>query len=266
MYKGLNIIAVAVATCLSLATCSKDNTRQDEAARLVERAMELRASHDYEGAIAILDSIDHSYREQVDVRHKGMRVRIETIIDQTVDSIEFDERRRGSMQSAVDSMATMFMAVTLPGTEGYKVYKKAFNGSEMNRTCVQPRIDEKGYMFVVANLQGRRIDMRSLHFGDVVAKGNSVSVGSSEVMTLSQEDVAALADAIAAVPTGSAITININGKTTVPVKLSAAEVQAWRDTWHYTKLLRLMETANIRREYYEQQLALMQDRLNKYKD
>lgn len=262
MYNEVKAFGIAALVGMAMVSCSKDNTRGLEAESLIEQARSHKNNGEYDMALALLDSVDKSYRDCLEQRREGTRLRVETLHRLTIDSIEADEVRRVPLQAAIDSLSPMFLTVSMKGTEGYRVFKKTFKGNEMERTCVQPRIDENGYFFVVVNLQGRKIQLKGISLGDVTAEGSSISMEGAEMMTLSQEAAAALSRAIESAPAGK-IKINLVGqKGSVPVTLTADEAVAWRSTWHYAMLMQLMQTANVRREKYEYQLDKLQSQLD----
>ena len=209
-----------------------------------------------------LDTLDIKYRDCLEQRRAGTRLRVETLLALTVDSIEADESRRGALQASLDSLSSMFITVSLPGTNGYKVAKDLFSGHEMDATFVQPRIDENGYLCIVANVSGRKLKLNSILCGDAVASGTSLSMEGSELMSIPQEGAAQLMDAVSNTPSGP-VTLYLAGSGgKIPVKLTAKQAAAWRNTWRYVKLEQMMHLANIRREKYEYQLDKLRNQLD----
>lgn len=262
MYNAIKITALAAGLMLAAASCSKDNTRATEAEAILEQVKQYKDTRDYAAALDRLDTLDIKYRDCIAQRKSGTRLRIETLLCLTIDSIDNDEARRVPLQQSVDSLAPLFLTVSMPGTEGYRVLKSTFKGSEMARTSVQPRIDDKGYFFVVVNLQGRKIGLNGLSLGDVTAAGQSFAMEGSEMMSLSQEEVTSLAEAISQLP-AKPITMTLTGaKDKAKVNLTADDVKTWQTTWRYTKLSQMLQTANIRREKYEYQLDKLRSQLD----
>lgn len=261
MFNATKTLTALAALALTVSACTKDTTHTDRAIELLTEAQSLREAKDYAGAVALLDSLDVAYRDCLEQRREGTRLRIETLIDLAVDSIEADEQIRPRLQAAIDSMAPLFLKVSLQGTEGFSVLRSTYTGREMDGTCVQPRIDEKGYFYVIVNNRGRRLRLNSVSYGGATATGESVSLEGSELMNLRQEDVASLSGAIAAASSGP-ITLTLGGTSgNVTVKLSKAQADAWRTTWQYANLLQLRELRNYRREKYETQLATLNEQL-----
>lgn len=261
MYNVFKCLAF-LALPIFMAGCSEKSNRSEEATRLLEEAAEYKADHDYAAVMQTLDTLDIKYRDCLEQRRAGTRLRVETLLDLTVDSIEADEARRGALQASLDSLSSMFISVTLPGTNGYKVAKDLFSGHEMDATFVQPRIDENGYLCVVANLAGRRIKLNSILCGDTEARGSSISMEGSELMSIPQEYAAPLMAAVSNTRAGAITLYLVGSGGKVPVKLSPKQATAWRNTWRYVKLSQMMQLANIRREKYEYQLDKLRSQLD----
>lgn len=258
VFKSLVFIALSIC----IAGCSGKNNRGEEADRLLEEAAEYKADHDYAAVMQTLDTLDIKYRDCLEQRRAGTLLRVETLLELTVDSIEADESRRGALKSSLDSLSSMFISVSLPGTNGYKVAKALFSGHDMDATFVQPRIDENGYLCVVANLTGRKIKLNSILCGDAEARGSSLSMEGSELMSVPQEYAAPLMDAVYNTKAGP-VTLYLAGSGgKIPVKLTAKQAAAWRDTWRYVKLEQMMKLANVRREKYEYQLDKLRNQLD----
>lgn len=259
-----NVVKIMAAACIAVAAvaCSGDNARETEAETLLAKARTFKSDKDYTAALAALDSLDVVYRDCIDMRREGTRVRVETLLALTVDSIDADQERRGPLLSAIDSLSPLFTTVSMQGTDGFIVFTKTFTRNEMSRTCVQPRIDDNGYLYAMVNLQGRRIGLNSVSVGNAVAVGRSIAMEGSEMMTVPQEDLAAVTEYINAASEGS-LTLTLHGdRGSATVRLSAAEARAWRLTSRYAALTQLLRTANIRREKYEYQLDRLSAQLD----
>lgn len=261
MYNAIKIMTTCLCAAALLASCGKSDERPAEARALLERAESLRAAHDYDGAVAVLDSVDKAYRDCLAERREGTKIRIQTLIDLSTDSLNVGESRREARQAAIDSLSARFITVSMPGTRGYRAVKDVFTGSEMRGTFVQPRIDDKDYFFVAVNNAGRRLNLSGVEFGDAVARGESVYMEGSEMMSLSQEAAADLARAISAAPAGAVTVYLVGDKGRTPVKLSARQAQALRDTWRYAMLLQEKTLDDIHFEKYSANIEKLQQQV-----
>lgn len=255
----------AFAGIAMFASCSADNKRAEEANEIINQVEQFRATKDYASALQALDSLDTSYRDCLDARRQGTRLRLETLIVLTQDSIDADEARRQTLMPETDSLKSMMLRVSMPGTEGYWVAKSIHTGSETASNMIQPRVDEDGYFFIVASTT-RHIDLKSIECGTVSIPCSSIKVASSDMASVRQEDCSALAQAVMAAQ-GTSVKVVLNGtKGKITVTLNAKQIAAWRTTWQYSQALQLATTSDIRREKYERQLATLQDQLASLND
>ncbi len=256
-----SVAVVALILAAAAAGCG-DNSRREAANQLLGKAQTLVDSHDYDSAIVVLDTLDKKYRDCLDERKAGTTVRLTALANLTRDSLASAELQLQRVQADVEALQPQFRKVEVAGTEGYFVDKEAFTGKEMNSTSLQARVDPEGYLFVVANVAGCRIGLNSLRVGDAVtAPAQSVSVEGSEIMSLSQEQVAPVVDAINAAD-GKTVAVELVGtKGKVSVKLTGKQLAAFADSDRYAKALQRQRRLQITLEKLERQLARLNDQL-----
>lgn len=261
MCNAFKTIAVASLMAMTLYSCGNDKQRETDAQALVEQASALRERCDYGGAIALLDTLDTKYRDCRDQRREALRLRVETLMSMSADSLRSIEEQRPALVKSAESLAGDFVNVTMSGTEGYRVARAARTGNEMNVNTVQARIDENDYFYIIVNVT-RPIGLNAVTFGKAVATGTSLKMNGSELMTLPQEACSAIAQAVAAAPAGSPVTFDVRGtRGSVKVKLNARQADAFRNTWAYANALQQIRLLNIRGEKYAQQIESLETRL-----
>ncbi len=261
MFNAIKSIII-ISLLLSFAAC-KDNSRADAAAGILEQAHTEKEAKNYHAALALLDTLDTNYKDCLDARRQGSRLRIETRIDQATDSLAADSTARPDLQERVDRLGLDFIKIGMQGTDGYYVHNNSFTNKEMNTTGIQARVDDKGYFFVAVNLSGRKIGLNALRYNNIISLPmESLAVENSEIMSLPQECVTALSEAIANAPEGSLKLELIGTKGNVPVTLSAKQAESYRQTWIYAKAVQELTKANARRAKYERQLTLLQQQLS----
>ena len=131
----------------------------------------------------------------------------------------------------------------------------------MNATGLQVRIDEQGYCFVVANVQGKKIGLNRIVLGNVSTPPvKSVSVEGSEIMSVTQEPAQPLLDALSNAA-GKATVVLEGSKGKASVTLSPKQTEAIGATWRYAKALQERRALNIKLEKLERQLARLSDQL-----
>ena len=260
MKKSFRII-LSTLLMVCIMGCGADNSRREAAAALVEQARSLTEAHQYDSALVVLDTLNIKYRDCLDERREGTLVRLSALSSLTRDSLAAAELQLRSVTTEIDSLAPHFRKVEVEGTEGYYVNMGIYSGSEMNNTGIQARIDDQGYCFIVANVEGRRIGLNSIGFGDISTPAiNSIEVEGSEIMSITQE---AAADLLNALSQGKGVAkIVLNGvKGKVDVTISPKQREAIVATWHYAIALQQQRALNIRLEKLERQLARLSDQL-----
>jgi len=264
MYNAIKTLILVVAAAACAAGCSADHSRADAADRLLTDARAKAAAKDYTAAITLLDTLDKSYRDCLEQRRAGTRLRTEALRDLTIDSIAANDARRQSLQLRIAELEPRFEHVDIGGTGGFSVDKSIYTGDEMSHTVVQPRLDEDGLFYLAVGVAGRTIGITGLRYGDVATRPVSWDgpvIEGSEIMNLSSEYIGDFADAVAATGEQSA-TVTITGKRgNVPVRLDRKQLDAFRATLDYSRALTAHRNALIARERLERQLHNLRDAL-----
>ena len=260
MYNAAKLFVLA-AVIAALSACSSDNSRRNAAAALVDEARSLSEAHMYDSALVVLDTLNVRYRDCLDERREGTLVRLSALASLSRDSLAAAEIQLRAVTSVIDSLSPIFTKVDVAGTEGYYVEKSIYSGDEMGTSGIQVRVDDQGYCFVVANVEGRSIGLNSISFGEISTPPlQSVKVENSEIMSVTQEPATKLLDALAA--GNDKTTVNLVGtKGKISVAVSAKQRRAIADTWEYARALQRQRLLNIRLEKLERQIARLSDQL-----
>jgi len=261
VHKSILTVATAAVLVASITSCGDNKARTEAAQGLLEQARTLVAAHNYDSAIVVLDTLDKSYRDCLDQRREGISVRLTALADLSRDSLASAELQLREVQATLSELQPKFKKVEMAGTEGFYVYAPAYTGREMNTTCLQPRVDDEGYFFIVANIAGRGIGLNSLDYAGVATgRGESVAVEGSEIMSLSQENTTDFVEALSNAKAPAVVTLQgSKGKTTV--KLDDKALVALRATREYAQALQRQRRLNITLEKLERQLARLNDQI-----
>ncbi len=259
-----SIIAILASAAVATAAVSCDNTKKEraEAAQdLLTKAEALVGAHKYDSAMVLLDTLDRSYRDCLEQRKAGTTVRLRALADLSRDSLASAELQLRELKARLDELNPKFKKIEMTGTDGFFVYAPSYTGSEMNRTCIQPRVDDGGYFFIVANVAGKKIGLNSLEYNGVAtARGESVVIEGSEIMSLSQESTRDFVDALCKASAPANVTLQgTHGKTAV--KIDAKGLEAIRATREYADALQKNRSLNITAEKLERQLAKLNDNI-----
>ncbi len=262
------ILAVAlIAAAFGMGSCSGDSSRSEIADSLIATARQQMDARDYQGVVSTLDSLDRSYRECVAQRRAGTRMRLEALQSIAYDSLAINEVDFVKTQATSDSLKSQFKFVGIAGTDGYYVDKSVYTGREMAATSVQPRVDDKGYFFIAVNLNGKKIGLNGLSYGSVSTRtgDQSLAVESSEIMTLSQENVADLVAALGSATAPAKLILN-GSKGKAAVTLDGKQLQAFVRTWQYAMAVQQHKSAEARREHLQNQITHLQEKLSQLPD
>ena len=256
--RNLKIFAIFAAV-MALSACSGNGARREAAAALVENARELVAAHQYDSALVVLDTLNVKYRDCLDQRQDGTRVRLEALAALTRDSIAAAELQLRAVNLEVDSLAPQFKKIDVAGTDGYYVDKNVYTGNEMASTGIQVRVDDKGYCFLVANVAGRRIGLERIALGNIsTPAAKCIDVEGSEIMSVTQEQAADLLNALSQTSGKAALTL-VGSKGKADVSLNSKQLQSIAETWRYARGLQQRRALSIRLEKLERQLAKLSD-------
>lgn len=255
--------AAVAAVILASAGCSGNKERIEAATSVLTSAQRMVEAQNYDSALVYLDTLDHKYRDCLEQRRQGTLVRIEALAAITRDSLAIAKINYTAAEEVISRLSPNFKQVTLEGTDGYWVDKAVYTGGEMNRNSVQLRVDEKGYMFMVVNVSGR-IGLDAVKFGDVEACGRSVEIEGSEIMSLHQEAVKPLVDALTEAYHNDTknVTLTLAGKkSSVKVKLDAKQLASIAATDEYALALQQRHHTSIVLEKLERRLNKLNDQM-----
>lgn len=256
MFNVRNLLLAASAAAI-ITSCGGNGARTEAAQNLLEQARTLAAAHDYDSAIVVLDTLDRSYRDCLAERRAGTAVRLEALSALTRDSLASADLQLRAVDVTLDSLAPRFRHIDVAATSGYSVYSDAYTGSEMNSNSLQARVDPEGYLFIVANVN-KAIGLNAIAYGGAEARGESVKIEGSEIMSLMQEGSSELVNAICNATPGAVVRLS-GTKGKVEVKLDKKAIAAFRASRAYATALQQKRRLSISAEKLERQLQKLGD-------
>lgn len=252
--------------CLCLVGCEGGKQRREAAEALLSEAEARVNAKDYSAAIALIDTLNTSYHDQTEARRASNRVRAMAIEGITVDSIEICERRMALLQTRADSLASFFRDVEgVRGLAGFRVDKSVYDRAQLNSTCIQPRIDEDGYFYLIANLQGRSIGLHSIAFADGESQSESeprqcVTVEGAEMLSLNQEAMTRPVEWLRENRSAGGLVFR-GSKGEFKVRMTPQTVAAILRSYDYARTLQEQKLSLIRREKLERTLSTARNQL-----
>lgn len=266
MYKGISKITFAVMLAISLQSCGDKD--RDAAESLYSRSEQAIEQKNYSEALALLDSLDTRYPKQTGVRRDALRLRASAMEGIAIDSIGAVDAELAQATMDVEKWAPLFRHVdSSVGLEGYFIPAKA-KSNILNSTGIEARVSDEGYFYAVANVQKKSIGLRSIELvsGDdrvssaEISPERLISVEGSEMASFNPEDLEALSRWLLTHPNPEKLVL-VGSKSSVTVKLSAAQATELTDCAEYARAWRAKYLASLRREKFERMLATARDQL-----
>ena len=260
------LIASVVAAACTLAACS--DKEHDGAMALYQAAETGIAEARYSEALATLDTLNARYPEQTQVRRDALRLRAQAMQGLALDSISAGSEALAAATIDREARDPEFRHVdSSVGLEGYFL-PKGVDEKVMTGTCIQPRVSDKGFFYIVANVQGRSIGLRAIEFVDGAESASSadispariIRVEGSESASFNPEDLEGIGEWLLAHPGASKIVLK-GSKSNASVKLDAKMRSQLVKCYEYSRALQAQRLARLKREKYERMLATARDQL-----
>lgn len=266
MCKGINKLLATIAVSVMLASCG--DSAKDEAVKLYEQSAKEIENHNYAGALVLLDTLNSRYPDQTAVRRDGLRLRAMAMEGVAADSISSADKALAEATLRLEAIAPKFRHVdSTVGLEGYFL-PVGVSEEIMNTNAIQPRVTDKGYFYIVANIQGKAIGLRAISLVDgaddmtsaEIAPSRVINVEGSEIASFSPEEVDGLAPWLERHPSASKVVLR-GSKSDVTIKLTDKLRQQILECYEYSSALQADRLAKIRREKYERMLVTARDQL-----
>lgn len=252
------------ALTVNLASCG--NPDADAARALVDSARENIGSGRYAEAIADLDTLNVRYPAQTAERREGLALRAQAFGAMARDSIEASSAALAAATIELDAAKEGVHHVDGPrGLEGYWLG----NGRQpaiTSATTVQSRVSDQGYFYLIANVAGQRIGLRTVsatsgadtYRSAPVAQARVIEVGSGETANFSPEESGTFGAWLASHPDARVLTLEGSRKN-LQVTLNADLKAQILACYRYATAVQAQRTATINREKYERMLAIARD-------
>lgn len=255
------IIAASLALGV-LSACSSSD--KEKAETLYAQAQECMGQGRYDEAMGLLDSMDHTYPAEVEIRRKGMHLRPKLIEQTTLNELSKTDSLLAVTQLKSDSIAKYISKVDNP-IEPYYVAAD-FKGKDVTSSPgLYARITPEGQFYMLLSLN------KPVHCTSVmVAMPDGVSASTSvvpydgerndrqdgcEVITFMQAEC----DTIGALVSKNAdakFTLTFNGDKSYSMPLPESQLKGIATMYEAASLLRNLKVYQIRKTHLEKQLEL----------
>lgn len=259
-------IIAAVALALSLGACADKD--KEGAAEIFGQAESSIDTGNYTGALVLLDTLNSRYPGQTEIRKDALRLRALAMQGLATDSIASGSEALAHATLRVEEWRPRFRHVdSSVGLEGYFL-PNGVSEKVMMATGIQPRVSDKGFFYIVANVQGKSIGLRAIEFVDGATSISSsdlspariIKVEGSESASFNPEDLEGIGAWLKDHP-GTSKLVMRGAKSDVTVKVSDKLRNQLVECYEYSEALQAQRLASIKREKYERMLATARDQL-----
>ena len=148
-------IAIIAAIALSGISCGNSGKTSDEAEAMLNEAQQMSDEGRYDSAVVMLDSLCKTRPTETDAVKQAMHLKAQTLEKSFVAQMAQVDSIIAANAPIVEQIAQMLKGVKTPEmVEGYRVVA-SFAGKELiNRTDIEPRIDDGGNLYIVSLLHG----------------------------------------------------------------------------------------------------------------
>lgn len=266
MCSAINRTLISVFFALSILSCG--NKEKDSAVELYTKSEIALQNHELNEALGYLDTLNARYPKEVTVRRDAMRLRARIIENMAMDSIGDADAALAEATIHLDEWRPKFRHVeSSVGLEGYFL-PNGVDEKMMTQNGIQGRVSDKGFFYVVANVQGKAIGLNSFELisgSDAVSSAEIsaarvIKVEGSESASFNPEDIEAVGPWLDGHGTPSTLVLR-GTRGNVKVKLTKAQGEELKDCYYFSQALQTQRRASIRREKFERMLATARDQL-----
>lgn len=266
MFNAINKSFIAIA--LATAVCSCGDKDKEGATQLYNESEQAIEARNYSQAMTLLDTLNARYPKQLDVRKQAMRLRARAMEGIATDSIEAGSLALAQATLNLETIRPQFRHVdSSVGLEGYFL-PKGTDDKMMTQTGLQARVTDKGYFYIVANVQGRAIGLNHIEFfqgaetisSSSISPARVVKVEGSESASFNPEDLEGIGAWLEAHDRADKVLL-CGSKGNASVKLTPKLRKEIVDCYQFAQALQAQRLASIHREKYERMLATARDQL-----
>lgn len=267
MFSALSKTIAAGIIAAALVSCG--DSAADGARALYGQSEAAIAQGRYAEAIEFLDTLNSRYYEQTEVRREALGLRARAMEGIAIDSIQVLDGELAQWTMTVQELEPQFRHVPAPapGMDGYWL-PTGVDEHVMGATGVQARVSDEGYLYIVANVQGRKIGIRALRLCDGadqcvsadISPARVITVRGSESASFSPEEIGEFGPWLASHPGASKLVI-VGSRGDANVRLTPALRNEISRCAAYSTAILSQRSATIRREKFERMLATARDQI-----
>ena len=267
MFNAINKTLLALSLS-ALMLCSCGDKAKEGASQLYAESNAALEARNYQGAITLLDTLNTRYPDQTEIRRAALRLRASAMEGMATDSISAGDAALAQATINLDALRPNFRHVdSSVGLDGYFL-PNGVSDKVMTATGIQARVTDKGYFYIVANVQGRAIGLRAIELTDGSERVSSSDISSSRIVkvegsesaSFNPEDLVGVGAWLESHPKANKV-ILVGSKGNMSVKMDSKLRKEIVDCYLFSEALQVQRSASIKREKYERMLATARDQL-----
>ena len=244
---------VALATLIASGSCGNSGKGSPEALAMLEEARNLSETALFDSSIVIIDSLCKSFPAETDIVKEAMHLKAVTMEKSFTAQLSEAEHVIADNAPIVQEIGADFTKVKTPDmVEGYRILKSIAGKELINRTDIEPRIDDGGNLYIVSLLNGHAVEhnrLRASIKGGEAAETAAIPYDkyrnyrfsdngvTNEMVTFHYDECADFCRFIAA-NADADITLSFVGKSTFSMPLSPSLKHAIAKSFKYSTAIR----------------------------
>lgn len=251
--KHISAVATAATLLAAANACGNSGNGSPEAVAMLDEARRLGESGLFDSSTVILDSLCKSFPTEIDIVKEAMHLKAVTLEKSFTAQLAETEKVIAENAPVVQEIGSKFNVVKTPEmVEGYRIMKSISGKELLNRTDIEPRIDDGGNLYIVSLLNGHAVEHNRLRVAS--KSGESAETAaipydkaqnyrftdagvSNEMVTFHYDECADFCRFIAD-HTDTDLVLTFVGKSAFSMPLSASMRNAIAESFRYSTAIR----------------------------
>lgn len=259
-FKLITVIAIIACACTSNKTSNSDGAQElyDQIEKAVDQG-------EFESAIALIDSLNNAFPDNIDLRRKAMPLRAKAYEGIALHNIPDIERQLADAMLNIDNFGPLMDRIG-EGPDYYMVPKGWPRATTSNG--IEPRVDSNGNFRLVLKHNGKLIGLNSVSFESgqqscstpPVDPSRVATLSHNEMLSLTQEECASAIDWLREHKSAQSVLMTLNGSNgSDQAKLDGPLIESLLKAWDFAMAQQHMAQLINERNRMERQLQLSRD-------
>ena len=264
------IFSAAIAACCFVGCSSEKNEKKEKANQLIEQIKINIDKGNAAVALALMDSIDSLYSDQIEERRIVKALRPKAIELSAIEQIAQTDSLIALAQLELAQLTPQMKHIDGNGLEGYYVVSSAYDPNFIKSSKFEARVNDSNNMFyIVAIVNGRSIGINQVGLNSTDGECRSALINSrdnqggviegSELASFMPEEVDSLGrwayDNMGSIKSG----IIYGNKGNVKFNITPAQAKAMGTAWRFANQKAQERNALIHREKLDRMLQISRD-------